>query len=454
MGTTTLSARQLSQLISSKSISPVEVMEACLEKIAAEDSVHRAFLSVYYEDARRAAYAADQAIRNGGVLSPLHGLPISVKDLIEVEGQLTTGGSAIWSSRRSRKTAFVVRQLEELGVIVVGKNSLVEFGLGAWGTNEQFGTPRNPYSSSHTYLPGGSSSGSAVAVRAQLVPWALGTDTGGSLRIPASWCGIVGIKPSDNRVSKEGVIPLSPTLDSVGPLARDVQDAALLLDAVQQPGTKFSTGFLNRLSSEDSLKKAVRGVKLGYLDTRELADVCADVLDSYENSISALSRLGATVVRQRLPRPIQEYRLRTSAITLREACQLYGAYAKQQSNGLGEGVRSRLIEAESITPEQYSKELIDRRNLIDEFDCHMSDIDVLLTPSTRTAALRPDAAKHLDPPNYFTRFVNYLALCAVSIPNGQTAERLPTSLQIIGKAGGDELAITIARAAEMVVTGY
>src|SRR6516164_9937275 len=222
----------LSAEIGARRLSPVDLVDALLARISAADGKLHASVEVYGEEARLAAEAADKAIRSGHAIGPLHGIPIALKDLVELEGRVATGGSAVWRDRRSAITATLAQKLMSAGMIVIGKTHTVEFAFGGWGTNQHLGAPWNPWDANVHHTPGGSSSGSSVAVAARMVPCAVGTDTGGSVRVPASWCGITGLKTTIGRVSTYGVLPLSPTLDTPGPLTRDAEDAALLLQAM------------------------------------------------------------------------------------------------------------------------------------------------------------------------------------------------------------------------------
>src|SRR5437868_2265046 len=230
---TSLSAHELAEAIAARRLSPVDVVGAFLDRIAAQDEKLHAFVEVYADEARLAAEAADKAIQSGHAVGPLHGVPIALKDLIEIESKVVTGGALIWRDRRAERTATLARKLIAQGMIVLGKTHTVEFAYGGWGTNARMGTPWNPWDPKVPRTPGGSSSGSGVAVAAGLAPWAIGTDTGGSVRLPASFCGLTGLKTTIGRVSTYGILPLSPTLDTPGPLAHSVEDAALLYRAMQ-----------------------------------------------------------------------------------------------------------------------------------------------------------------------------------------------------------------------------
>src|ERR1700747_1900872 len=227
-----LPAHVMSDEIRARRLSPVDLVEAALKRIEAADRKLRAFVEVYDKEARLAAEAADKAIRSGHRIGPLHGIPIALKDLIEIEGRVTTGGSPVWRQRRSAFTATLAQRLIAAGLIVIGKTHTVEFAMGGWGTNQHRGTPWNPWDPEVARTPGGSSSGSGVAVAAGFAPWAIGTDTGGSVRLPASWCGLSGLKTTIGRISTFGVLPLSTTLDTLGPMCRSVEDAALLYSAM------------------------------------------------------------------------------------------------------------------------------------------------------------------------------------------------------------------------------
>jgi aspartyl-tRNA(Asn)/glutamyl-tRNA(Gln) amidotransferase subunit A len=217
---TALSVEELATLLAERRISSVELTDACLDRIARHNDALHAFIAVYAEEARAAAKAADLARGAGYALGPLHGIPFGLKDLVDIEGKVTTGGSKVWAKRVSPTTGSLVRRLVASGMIVAGKTHTVEFAFGAWGTNQHMGTPRNPWDMRQHRTPGGSSSGSGVAVSSRMVPWAIGTDTGGSVRIPSAMCGLTGLKTTVGQIPTDGILPLSETLDTVGPLAR------------------------------------------------------------------------------------------------------------------------------------------------------------------------------------------------------------------------------------------
>src|SRR5687767_10156583 len=250
-------------------LSSEKLTEACLSRIEKHDGKLHAFVAVYADEALRAARAADEAIAAGHRAGPFHGVPIAVKDIVDIEGRVTTGGSKVWEKRVSPSTATLVKRLVQAGMIVIGKTHSVEFAMGSFGTNQHMGTPWNPWDLGTLRAPGGSSSGTGVAVAAALAPCGIGTDTGGSVRIPAAWCGIVGLKTTIGRVSVEGVLPLAHTLDTPGPMCRDVEDAALLFDVLKEPSPD---------DPRPELRRGVAGLTLGRMPQRDREPASTEVL--------------------------------------------------------------------------------------------------------------------------------------------------------------------------------
>ena len=321
-----LPAHRLAAEIAARRLSPVAVVEALLARIAAHDPKLHAFIDVYADDARLAAEAADKAIRSGHAVGPLHGVPIALKDLIDLEGRVTTGGSMAWRDRRSPVTATLARRLIAQGMIVLGKTHTVEFAMGGWGTNQHLGTPWNPWDLTVPRTPGGSSSGSGVAVAAGLAPWAIGTDTGGSVRLPASWCGLSGLKTTIGRVSTYGILPLAPSLDTPGPLARSVEDAALLY-GVMQGRDPLDSRTLSAPPPDDpiaGLRRGVRGLRLARMPAAEREGCAAEVLAAYDAAVEALAGLGAEIVEIVLPCRFADATQMVGRIIGSEAYQLVG----------------------------------------------------------------------------------------------------------------------------------
>src|SRR5262245_39789451 len=310
----------LAAQLKSRSISPVEVVDRCLQRIRQLDAKLKAFIDVFESEARSAAEAAEKAIRSGHAVGPLHGIPIALKDLVELEGRVATGGTAVWRNRRSTRTATLAQKLISAGMIIIGKTHTVEFAFGGWGTNQHLGTPWNPWDAKTHLTPGGSSSGSGVAVAARMVPCALGTDTGGSVRVPAAWCGITGLKTTIGRISTYGVLPLSPTLDTPGPMTRSVEDAALLLQVMQGADARDPrTLSLRDADPMPTLRHGVKGLRLGRMPAAERKGVAAEVLAAYDRSIDQLAEMGADIVDLTLPRSFHDYGSTSGRIMAAEA---------------------------------------------------------------------------------------------------------------------------------------
>src|SRR5713101_894338 len=283
---TELPVHALSTAIQTRKLSPVDLTEALLTRIERLDGKLHAFIALYGKEARLAAEAADKAIRSGHTVGPFHGIPIAVKDLVDLEGRVTTGGSKEWKDRISPTTATLARKLIAAGMIILGKTHTVEFAPGGCVTNYHMATPWNPWDLEVPRTPGGSSSGSGVAVAARLAPCAIGTDTGGSVRLPASWCGITGLKTTIGRISVHGVLPLAPTLDTPGPMTRSVEDAALLFNLLQGPDPLDP--LTARHPPDDplpTLRRGVAGLRVAVLAKAERSGIDGEVLGAYDASV-------------------------------------------------------------------------------------------------------------------------------------------------------------------------
>src|SRR5215469_12189787 len=440
-----LSVSELSAAIAARRVSPVDVVDAHLSRIANLEPRLNAFVEVYAADARAAAEAADKAICAGHGLGPLHGIPIAIKDLVEVEGRVTTGGSPSRRNVTSDHTATLVKKLVGAGMIMLGKTHTVEFAYGAWGTNQHMGTPWNPWDLNTPRTPGGSSSGSGVAVAARMAPCAVGSDTGGSVRIPASWCGITGLKVSIGRISTFGVLPLCPTLDTPGPLARTVEDCAILLDVMQGPDARDPlTARLAPTEPFARLKRGVKGLKLARMPDSERANHNAEVLTSYDRSLKELEGLGAEIVE--LPRMGRSFRENGDLVGRIISAEIYpriAGLADDRSAQMDEAVRARVLAGRDISARAYLDVLAERERRKREFASSIEGIDAVLSPSTFTPAIPLTDVDQTGTPAVSTRWVNFLDLCALSIPNGMTVGGLPTSLQIVCREGDEATALRI-----------
>ncbi len=440
---------QLSQAFGARTLSPVDVVDALLARIRTRDPQLHAYIAVYEADARLAAEAADKAIRSGHRVGPLHGVPIALKDLVDLQGRVTTGGSKVWADRVSPVTATLAERLIAAGMIVIGKTHTVEFAMGSWGTNTHMGTPRNPWDLKVHRTPGGSSSGSGVAVAAGLAPVAIGTDTGGSVRVPAAWNGIVGLKVTAGRVSTYGVLPLSFTLDTPGPLARSVEDAALIYRVLSGPDPRDPQTLA--WTPEDplpSMRRGVAGLKLAVLPDAERSAVDKDVLVAYDAAVDALAKLGAQIVRPALPHKLGDYAAATGRIIGAEGYRFVGHLVDDETLPTDPDVRPRIQLGRSISARDYIVTLAEREEHKRAYAAAMADVDALLTPTTLTAAIPIDKADQKGTSAHLTRPGNYLGLCGLAVPSGFTADGMPTSLQILCAPGAEATAVRIGWAYE------
>jgi aspartyl-tRNA(Asn)/glutamyl-tRNA(Gln) amidotransferase subunit A len=439
-----LPVHALSASLKSRSISPVDIVSACLERIAKLDSKLKAFVEVHEKEARLAAEAADKAIRSGHAVGPLHGIPIALKDLVEMEGRVATGGSAVWRDRLSTRTATLARKLISAGMIVIGKTHTVEFAFGGWGTNQHLGAPWNPWDANTHRTPGGSSSGSGVALAARMVPCAIGTDTGGSVRIPASWCGITALKTTIGRISTYGVLPLSPTLDTPGPMTRSVEDAALLLSVMQGADPYDShTLALRNADPLPLLRRGVKGLRLARMADYERDGVDDEVLAAYDRSIDQLASMGADIVDLALPRSFRDYGSASGRIMAAESYALLSRIVDNNDLPIDEAVRPRVRGGAAISSREYLEVLAERERLKQEYAAATENVDALLAPVTTTAAIPLTAVDQTTTPAFFTRWVNFLDLCGLAVPNGLTSSALPLSLQIVCRGGDEAMALRI-----------
>ena len=433
--------------IAARRLSPVDLVDECIARIERLEPRLHAFVSVNAANARLAAEAADKAIRAGHAVGPLHGIPIAIKDLVEIEGEVAMGGTAAWRNRVAPHTATLVRRLMAAGMINLGKTHTVEFAYGGWGTNQHLGTPWNPWDDSTHRTPGGSSSGSGVAVAARMAPWAIGTDTGGSVRIPAAWNGITGLKTTIGRISTFGVLPLSPTLDTPGPITRDVEDAALLLAVLQGEDRRDRrTLGVHDADPMPDLRRGVKGLRLARLPADERDGIDAEVLAAYDRSVDALASMGAEIVDVALPARFADLGAINGRIMSAEAYAALAELVDDNAQPLDQDVRPRVRAGAAISSRDYLVALAERERMKASFNAAIEGVDALLTPTAVTPALPVASIDQNTTPAMFTRWVNFLDLCAAAVPNGFTAGGLPTSLQIVCRAYAEPLALRIGYA--------
>ena len=444
---------ELSHAYEARTLSPVDVVDALMARIKRRNPSLQAYIAVYEDDARMAAEAADKAIRSGHRVGPLHGVPIALKDLVDLQGRITTGGSKVWANRVSPVTATLAERLISAGMIVLGKTHTVEFAMGSWGTNTHMGTPRNPWDLAVHRTPGGSSSGSGVAVSSGMAPVAIGTDTGGSVRIPAAWCGIAGLKVTAGRISTYGVLPLSSTLDTPGPLARSVEDTALIYRTLSGPDPRDQqTSVWTPADPLPTLRRGVDGLRLAVLPDAERVGVEKEVLAAYDAAVSTLASLGARIERVQFPRPLSAYAGATGAIIGAEGYRFVGHLVDDDRIPTDPHVRPRIQLGRNISARDYLLTLAQREEHVSEFAAAVGDVDAILTPTAQTAAIPIDRVDQTTTAAHFTRPGNYLGLCGLAVPSGFSAEGMPLSLQILCHAGHEATALRIGWAYEQATT--
>lgn len=453
-----VSLSELAQALVRRECSALELTDLYLDRIARANSVLHAYCHVDQESARLQARASDLRRASGHSLGPLEGLPIAVKDLCEIEGQPIACGSKSSGERRGRQTAAVVERLRAAGMVILGRTHMVEFAFGGWGTNPHLGTPRNPWDLKVHRVPGGSSSGSGVAVAAGLAPAAIGSDTGGSVRIPAALVGITGLKTTVGLISRYGVDPLSGTLDSIGPMTRTVTDAALLTEVLagpdrRDPSTLHSPGADYRAAlARDGNLVGMRIVSLP--EDQFPVAVDPDVLAAYRRSLDTMRALGASVVERPFPFQFADLMHRNGQLISAEAWSLFGDLAQDSNAPLGDAVRARVMSGRSVSAGNYIKALAHHRASSEQWHEWMAEADALLTPTLPVTACSLDEVdESATPLSTFTRAGNYLGASALSLPSGLCRKGLPTGVQLMGKRF-DEASLIRIGAAFQQATGW
>jgi aspartyl-tRNA(Asn)/glutamyl-tRNA(Gln) amidotransferase subunit A len=418
-------------------LSSVSLVEECLRRIDSEDAKLHAFVRVFHKSALKRAAFLDAERAVGHLRGPLHGIPVAIKDLADVEGDITGFGSRAYGDVAARSTAPFVKKLEDAGMIVIGKTHMVEFAFGSWGTNYALGTPRNPRGASEHFVPGGSSSGSAVAVAAGLVPAAIGSDTGGSVRIPAALCGIVGLKTTIGLVETRGVAPLSPTFDTIGPMTRHVEDARLILHAMVPESVRPGASGLPR-------------IRVRWIGRSALEPLDDDVWALYNAALEKLRRHGLPTRALELPRSFADYQRDSGTIMAREAYLALRNIVEDPVTPLDPAVRGRVKQGAEITDGAVAALLAQRRAEAAEFRNVLSSHDVLVLPTTPHPAIPlHEVDESTFPMSRFTRFANYLDLCGLSIPCGNAGNGMPIGLQLISVGGAEDMVLSFAERLSM-----
>lgn len=459
------SVAELSAAIRAREVSPVEVTEQVLARIDLLDPELGAFVTVTRERAMAEARAAEAAIAAGSWRGPLHGIPYAVKDLFDVAGFPTMAGCRLLAGNVASRDGAAVRRLAAAGMVLVGKTHTVQFAFGGVGINHDAGTPHNPWRD-EAYAPGGSSSGSAVAVASGMVPVALGTDTGGSVRVPASLCGVTGLKTTVGRVSRAGVFPLSSSFDSVGPLARTVEDAALVYEAIvgADPDDTSTLRPGDAPGPHDvltSLRDGVSGLRLAFAETVFFDGADPEVTAAVRAAGEVFAGLGASVSSMAVPEVDLvmgegESERARSLVIAAEGCAFHRSILRDHADELDPVVSRRFLLGFELSAPDYVATLRRFEEARVRLARRLVDVDALLVPTTMIAA-RPIAEIDADPDTYArvngqylrnTAVGNLLGLCAVSVPCGFTREGLPIGLMVYAKPFAEATALRVAWAFE------
>lgn len=436
----------LAAQLSARQISPVELIEQTLARIAERDPQLNAFQLVLAEQARSAAGQAEREIAAGDYRGPLHGVPIAVKDLLDVAGTPTAAGSRLHADRVAESDATAVARLRAAGAIIVGKTRMPEFAYSPGSINPHYGPTRNPHNLERD--TGGSSSGSGAAVADRLVPAALGSDTGGSIRIPSALCGIVGLKPTFGRTSLAGATPLAWSLDHLGPMTRSVPDAALLLAALAgpdprdprtRPGSEFAV--------PADLDAGVRGLRIGVVrDDGSGAPLGTPAaLAAWQIGLEALESAGAKLVPIDLPE-LEALRIVNGALLAVEAATYHEPALRDRLGEYGDFMRQRILAALGYGPRALVRAQQARALLRRRCAAAFEQVDVISTLTQPDVAPPLNGLGWLGPTGPF----NALGWPAISVPIGQSAG-LPLGMQLVGQPWHDATVLRAARALELAL---
>jgi aspartyl-tRNA(Asn)/glutamyl-tRNA(Gln) amidotransferase subunit A len=448
-----MSLTEVADAIATKRLSSHEVTRACLHRIAQWQPRLNAFMAVEAEAALKAADEADTALAGGTMRGPLHGVPLAHKDMYYDAGKVVTCGSRIRRDFVATSTSTALQRLKDAGSIRLGSLQMAEFAYGPTGHNAHYGPVHNPFALDH--ITGGSSSGSGSAVAARLTFAALGSDTGGSVRMPAHFCGVTGLKTTYGRVSRAGAMPLSQSLDTVGPLARSAEDCALLLGLMAGPDPEDPTA--SSASVPDYMaatKERIKGLKIGIPTAFYVDDLDAEVARILDQTIASLKSEGAGIVQVELP----DQRQLTAACQLLlavEAAAFHKRWLIERPQDYGAQVLMRLQNGLAIPGVNYLETLRWRGPALAAHVAATAKVDAVLAPVAPVAAPTiaesdigngPGAEAVIQRLTRFTRPINYLGLPSLAIPSGFTKAGLPVGMQLVGRSFDEATLLRIGAA--------
>lgn len=451
---TALNLVEAAELIRQRAISPLELTQACLKRIERLDGKLISFITVSAELALEQARQAEQELMHrqeqaSEALGTLHGVPLALKDLFETEGVRTTAGSLFYAKHVPSEDATVVRKLRAAGAVMLGKTNMHEIALGLTSVNPHYGACRNPWALEH--VAGGSSGGSAAALAARFCPGALGTDTGGSIRVPAALCGVVGLKPTFGRVSLRGVIPLSWNLDHVGPMGRRVRDVALLLQVIagydpREPNS-VNTPMEDYLAN---IAKGVKGWHIALAEDEYFAPTEEAVQQAVNQAALVLQKCGAHVERVAFPGAHQAA-LANGLMVTADAAAFHAERLRTQPGKFGADVLQRLKSGAALPLNDYIQARRIQTQMQRQFAEFFEVYDILLMPTTPVVAPPIEGPNAVELARLLTRYTapfNLTGLPAISLPCGFTAQGLPVGLQMVAKPWAEAQLLRAAYAYE------
>jgi len=439
-----LTLKDLAAAIKRKKVSSLEVTKALIARIDKWQPKLNAFARVEAEDALKAAKAADRALAAGRAKGPLHGVPLAHKDMYYSKGKLAECGSKIRKGFVPTTTATAVERLEAAGSFRLGAVNMVEFAYGPTGHNVHTGNVCNPWDP--TRITGGSSSGSGSAVGARLVPAALGSDTGGSIRMPAHFCGTAGFKPTNNRVSRANCMPLSFTLDTVGPLARTAEDCAIIMSIISGPDPRDPTTALAPKWDAKKAKRPAKGLTIGVPKNFYLDNLEPDVAKAYDVALTTFKKLGVKIVEVTLPDQTLVTAAAMAVIAV-EAATYHAPWLRERPDDYGAQVRNRLQNGLTYSGIEYLEALRWRAHALEAHLATIGKCDAVLAPVSRAVAPTiadtdvggaPNAEGVIQGITRLMRPINYLGLPTLVVQAGFGQHDMPIGLQLIGRPFNDE----------------
>ena len=452
-----LSLTEVAQAIAQKRFSSREVTKSCLDRIAQWQPRLNAFLAIEPDEALAAADAADAALAKGSAGGALHGVPLAHKDMYYDAGKIVTCGSKIRRDFVATSTSTALQRLKDAGTIRLGSLQMVEFAYGPTGHNTHYGAVHNPWGLDH--ITGGSSSGSGSAVAARLTFAALGSDTGGSIRMPAHFCGVTGLKTTYGRISRAGAMPLSQSLDTVGPLARTAEDCALLLGLMAGADANDPTAAAEPVPDYvAATRESITGLTIGVPSAFYVDDLDPEVERILDETISVLKREGANIVQVELP----DQRQLTAAAQLVvavEASAFHKRWLIERPQDYGPQVLMRLQNGFAIPGVSYLEAMRWRGPALAAYLAAVAGTDAVIVPGAPVPAPTlaesdvgngPDAEAVIQRLTRFTRPINYLGLPSLAIPSGFTKTGLPVGMQLIGRSFDEAMLLRIGAAFQRV----